>query len=148
MAVRPAGNSWEPGNRNLLPPLVQPGVSQGREPWRNLNRFRGEMRGHVWGGRNVPKSYGAFVVEVRASNLGPSCDLRASSGRETPHRAGCGHTRQRSEFRSSATKQGRGYNSPRQAGCCWGGGGSVIRKWRWFVCEHQGVKRYDGMTGG
>ena len=28
------------------------------------------MRGHVWGGRNVPKSYGAFVVEVQPSNLG------------------------------------------------------------------------------
>lgn len=27
-------------------------------------------------------------------------------------------------------------------------GGSVIRKCGWFVCEHQGVKRYDGITGG
>ena len=71
-----------------LPPPVQPGVSQGREPWRNLNRFGGEMRGHVWGGRNVPKSYGAFVVEVQPSNLGPCCDLRASLGRGTPHWVG------------------------------------------------------------
>ena len=46
------------------------------------------MRGHVWGGRNVPKSYGAFVVEVQASNLGPCCDLRPSAGRGTPHWVG------------------------------------------------------------
>ena len=50
------------------------------------------MRGHVWGGRNVPKSYGAFVVEVQPSNLGPCCDLRASLGRGTPHWVGCGRT--------------------------------------------------------
>lgn len=53
-------------------------------PGETPNRFKGEMRGHVWGGRNVPKSYGAFVVEVQASKLGPSCDLRPSAGRETP----------------------------------------------------------------
>ena len=34
-------------------------------PRETPERFKGEMRGHVWGGRNVPKSYGAFVVEVQ-----------------------------------------------------------------------------------
>ena len=37
----------------------------------------------------MPKSYGAFVVEVQASKLGPACDLRAREGRETPRWVGC-----------------------------------------------------------
>ena len=40
-SVRPAGNNFEPGNRNLPPPPVQlqPGVSQGREPWKKPQKI-------------------------------------------------------------------------------------------------------------